>query len=156
MSTNDKQQQQQQSKKKHYEPPVRACVDGNWAVAHAAYRINDCAFIFPITPSSPMGEYSDEFATKHKLNIYGQEMKIVEMQSEAGAGTCFVFLVCLVSFFSLLSAVIRTSRGKEKKPIACVRVLYPQLIAGPTLAHSPPALFSPVPHSFLPIIATRP
>lgn len=57
----------------------KACVDGNWAVAHSAYRINDCAFIFPITPSSPMGEYSDEFATKHKKNVFGQEMKIVEM-----------------------------------------------------------------------------
>lgn len=64
----------------------RVCADGNWAVAHAAYRMNDCAFIFPITPSSPMGETSDEFATKHKKNIFGQEMKIVEMQSEAGAG----------------------------------------------------------------------
>lgn len=64
----------------------RACVDGNWAIAHAAYRCNDCAFIFPITPSSPMGEYSDEFATKHKKNIFDQEMKIVEMQSEGGAG----------------------------------------------------------------------
>lgn len=58
----------------------KACVDGNWAVANAAYRMNDCAFIFPITPSSPMGEFSDEFATKHQKNIFGQEMKIVEMQ----------------------------------------------------------------------------
>jgi pyruvate/2-oxoacid:ferredoxin oxidoreductase alpha subunit len=65
---------------------VQACVDGNYAVAHVAYRMNDCAFIFPITPSSPMGENSDEFATKHVQNIFGQEMKIVEMQSEAGAG----------------------------------------------------------------------
>lgn len=63
-----------------------ASVDGNYAVAHAAYRMNDCAFIFPITPSSPMGEFSDEFATKHVKNLFGQEMKIVEMQSEAGAG----------------------------------------------------------------------
>jgi pyruvate-ferredoxin/flavodoxin oxidoreductase len=67
----------------------KACVDGNYAVAHVAYRINDCSFIFPITPSSPMGENADEFATQHKLNVFGQEMKIVEMQSEAGAGECF-------------------------------------------------------------------
>ena len=65
----------------------KACVDGNYATAHAAYRINDCSFIFPITPSSPMGENADEFATAHKLNIFGQEMKVVEMQSEGGAGT---------------------------------------------------------------------
>ena len=64
--------------KKNYKTE-KACVDGNWAVAHSAYRINDCAFIFPITPSSPMGEFSDEFATKHKKNVFGQEMKIVEM-----------------------------------------------------------------------------
>ena len=57
----------------------KACCDGNWAVAHSAYRINDCAFIFPITPSSPMGEFSDEFANKHKKNVFSQEMKIVEM-----------------------------------------------------------------------------
>lgn len=70
----------------HYETET-ACVDGNYAVAHAAYRMNECAFIFPITPSSPMGEYSDEFATAHKKNLLGQELKIVEMQSEGGAGT---------------------------------------------------------------------
>lgn len=63
-----------------------ACYDANTATAHAAYRMNDCSFIFPITPSSTMGEVSDEFATAHKLNIYGQTMKVVEMQSEAGAG----------------------------------------------------------------------
>lgn len=66
------------TKKKTYKTE-KACADGNWAVAHSAYRINDCAFIFPITPSSPMGEFSDEFASKHKKNLFGQEMKIVEM-----------------------------------------------------------------------------
>ena len=61
------------------------CVDGNWAVAHVAYRTNDCAFIFPITPSSPMGEEVDVWAAQHKKNLFGQDMKVVEMQSEAGA-----------------------------------------------------------------------
>lgn len=68
--------------------PKMQCVDGNWAVAHAAYRMNDTAFIFPITPSSPMGEEVDEWAAQHKKNIWGYEMDVVEMQSEAGAGTC--------------------------------------------------------------------
>ena len=64
----------------------KKCVDGNWAVAHAAYRENDTAFIFPITPSSPMGEEVDAWAAQHKKNLWGQELKVLEMQSEAGAG----------------------------------------------------------------------
>lgn len=61
------------------------CVDGNWAVADVAYRMNECAYIFPITPSSPMGEEVDEWAEQGKKNLWGQEVKVVEMQSEAGA-----------------------------------------------------------------------
>lgn len=63
------------------------CVDGNWAVAHVAYRTNDCAYIFPITPSSPMGEEVDAWAAQHKKNLFGQDMSVTEMQSEGGAGT---------------------------------------------------------------------
>jgi pyruvate-ferredoxin/flavodoxin oxidoreductase len=66
-------------------PTETKCVDGNWAVAHVAYRTNDCAFIFPITPSSPMGEEVDAWAAQHKKNLFGQDMKVLEMQSEAGA-----------------------------------------------------------------------
>lgn len=65
--------------------PETKCVDGNWAVAHASYRTNDCAYIFPITPSSPMGEEVDEWAAQHKKNLWGQDLRVVEMQSEAGA-----------------------------------------------------------------------
>ncbi|KAG7357016.1 pyruvate ferredoxin oxidoreductase [Nitzschia inconspicua] len=61
------------------------CVDGNWAAAHVSYRTNDCAFIFPITPSSPMGEEVDAWAAEHKKNLWNQELKVIEMQSEAGA-----------------------------------------------------------------------
>lgn len=61
------------------------CVDGNWAVAHASYRMNDCAYIFPITPSSPMGEEVDEWAAHHKKNLWNQDLRVIEMQSEAGA-----------------------------------------------------------------------
>jgi hypothetical protein len=73
-------------KKKTYPAPELACVDGNWAAAHVAYRTNDTAFIFPITPSSPMGEEVDAWAAQHKLNLWSQELKVLEMQSEAGAG----------------------------------------------------------------------
>jgi hypothetical protein len=67
----------------------KKCVDGNWAVAHVSYRTNDCAYIFPITPSSPMGEEVDAWAAEHKKNLFGQELKVVEMQSEAGAGESY-------------------------------------------------------------------
>jgi hypothetical protein len=64
----------------------KMCVDGNWAVAHAAYRMNEMAFIFPITPSSPMGEIVDAWAEDGRRNLWGrQELKVIEMQSEAGA-----------------------------------------------------------------------
>lgn len=63
----------------------KKCVDGNWAVAHVSYRTNDCAYIFPITPSSPMGEEVDAWAADHMKNLFGQELKVVEMQSEGGA-----------------------------------------------------------------------
>nr|MBQ0091230.1 pyruvate:ferredoxin (flavodoxin) oxidoreductase [Candidatus Enterousia merdequi] len=60
-------------------------VDGNWAAADVAYRCVDCAAIYPITPSSTMGELSDEWVFQHKKNIWGVVPEIIEMQSEAGA-----------------------------------------------------------------------
>jgi len=60
-------------------------VDGNWAAADIAYRCVDCAAIYPITPSSTMGELADEWAFQHKKNIWGSVPNIIEMQSEAGA-----------------------------------------------------------------------
>ena len=60
-------------------------VDGNWAAADVAYRCVDCAAIYPITPSSTMGELTDEWAFQHKKNIWGVIPEIIEMQSEAGA-----------------------------------------------------------------------
>ncbi|MGA1873436.1 MAG: pyruvate:ferredoxin (flavodoxin) oxidoreductase, partial [Thermoplasmatota archaeon] len=60
-------------------------MDGNTAAAHVAYAFSDTAAIYPITPSSPMGEVADAWAAHGRKNIFGQIMKIVEMQSEAGA-----------------------------------------------------------------------
>lgn len=60
-------------------------VDGNWAAADVAYRCVDCAAIYPITPSSTMGELADEWSFQHKKNIWGVVPEIIEMQSEAGA-----------------------------------------------------------------------
>lgn len=60
-------------------------MDGNCAAAHCAYAFTEVAAIYPITPSSTMAEYVDEWSAKGQKNIYGQTVKVVEMQSEAGA-----------------------------------------------------------------------
>lgn len=60
-------------------------MDGNYAAAYVSYAFTDCACIFPITPSSPMAEYVDEWAAQGMKNLFGQPVKVVEMQSEAGA-----------------------------------------------------------------------
>ena len=63
----------------------RKTLDGNEAAASVAYRINEVAAIYPITPSSNMGELADEWASRGDPNIWGQVVSVVEMQSEAGA-----------------------------------------------------------------------
>jgi len=60
-------------------------MDGNTAAAYISYAFTDVAAIFPITPSSPMAEHVDEWAAKGQKNIFGQTVKVMEMQSEAGA-----------------------------------------------------------------------
>ena len=60
-------------------------IDGNTAAAHVAYAFSDVGAIYPITPSSPMAEACDEWAAQGRKNIFGQKMKMSELQSEAGA-----------------------------------------------------------------------
>ena len=60
-------------------------MDGNTAAAYISYAFTEVAVIFPITPSSPMAEHVDEWVSQGKKNIFGQPVKVVEMQSEAGA-----------------------------------------------------------------------
>ena len=63
--------------------------DGNEAAAYVAYAFSEVAAIYPITPSSPMAEHADEWSAMGKKNIFGQTVRLVEMQSEAGAcGAC--------------------------------------------------------------------
>ncbi len=64
---------------------VKMTIDGNTAASHVAYAFSEVAAIYPITPSSPMAEYADEWATAGRKNMFGQELKIAEMQSEGGA-----------------------------------------------------------------------
>ena len=60
-------------------------MDGNTAAAYISYAFTDVAAIYPITPSSPMAEVVDEWAAQGKKNLFGQTVKVQEMQSEAGA-----------------------------------------------------------------------
>ena len=64
---------------------TKMTIDGNTAAAHIAYALSEVAAIYPITPSSPMAENADEWATAGRKNIFGQKVRIAEMQSEAGA-----------------------------------------------------------------------
>ncbi len=66
-------------------PKKTITVDGNYAAAHVAYALSEVSAIYPITPSSTMGEWIDEWASQHKQNIWGKEVRVAEMQSEAGA-----------------------------------------------------------------------
>jgi len=60
-------------------------MDANEAVAHVAYRVNEVIAIYPITPSSPMGEWADQWASENVLNVWGTIPHVAEMQSEGGA-----------------------------------------------------------------------
>ena len=60
-------------------------IDGNTAASHVAYAFSEVAAIYPITPSSPMAEVADEWATAGRTNMWGQKVRIAEMQSEGGA-----------------------------------------------------------------------
>ena len=75
--------------------------DGNYAAAYVAYALSETAAIYPITPSSNMGEWVDQWASEHKTNIWGKEVSVAEMQSEAGAaGVGLVFTCPLVDPFT--------------------------------------------------------
>ncbi len=60
-------------------------LDGNEAAAYVAYRVNEVCAIYPITPSSTMAEFADQWSSEGKKNIWGSVPDVVEMQSEAGA-----------------------------------------------------------------------
>src|SRR3972149_301730 len=60
-------------------------IDGNEAAAHVAHKLNEVIAIYPITPSSAMGEWADEWASRDQPNLWGTVPRVVELQSEAGA-----------------------------------------------------------------------
>src|SRR5438270_13230582 len=78
MTAANQQQQKQQQRQ-------MVTLDGNEAAALVAHRLSEVICIYPITPSSPMCEFSDEWSAKGKTNIWGTVPQVTEMQSEAGA-----------------------------------------------------------------------
>lgn len=67
------------------EKTAKSIMDGNEAAAYIAYKTSEVCAIYPITPSSAMGEFSDEWSSDNRTNIFGQVPRVIEMQSEAGA-----------------------------------------------------------------------
>ncbi len=65
-------------------------IDGNTAAAHIAYAFSEVAAIYPITPSSPMAENCDEWATQGRKNLFGQVLRLAEMESPAPRARCTV------------------------------------------------------------------
>ncbi len=65
-------------------PRAKQTMDGNTAAAHVAYAYTDVAAIYPITPSSPMADSVDQWSAAGQKNIFGNQVKVVEMESEAG------------------------------------------------------------------------
>ncbi|HET9854784.1 MAG TPA: hypothetical protein VFR53_06985, partial [Methylomirabilota bacterium] len=63
----------------------RVTLDGNEAAAHVAYQLSEVIAIYPITPSSAMGEWADQWAAQRRPNLWGTVPAVVEMQSEGGA-----------------------------------------------------------------------
>jgi len=63
----------------------KVTIDGNEAAAYVAFRVNEVIAIYPITPSSPMGEWADQWSAENKPNLWGTIPRVVEMQSEGGA-----------------------------------------------------------------------
>ena len=64
---------------------IKKTIDGNTAAAHVAYAFSDVSAVYPITPSTPMGETADEWAAVGRKNLFGQPIRMAELQSEAGA-----------------------------------------------------------------------
>ncbi len=79
-------------------------IDGNTAAAHIAYAFSDVAAIYPITPSSPMGEVVDQWSAEGRKNIFGQTLKVQEMQSEGGAAGAVHGVLSAGAFCSTFTA----------------------------------------------------
>lgn len=83
---------------------MKKSMDGNTAAAHIAYAFSETCALYPITPSSTMGELIDAWASEGRKNLFGQSVKVVEMQSEAGAAGAVHGMLSAGSFSSTFTA----------------------------------------------------
>ena len=113
-------------------------IDGNYAAAYVSYAFSELAVIYPITPSTPMAELADEWASSGKQNLFGQVPKVVQMQSEAGvAGALHGALTC-----GALATTYTCSQGL----LLQVTILSPSFTSLPALSFL----------TFLPILTISP
>ena len=95
-------------------------MDGNTAAAHVSYAFTEVAGIYPITPSSPMADSVDQWAAAGQKNIFGTTVKVIEMQSEAGAaGTVHGSLAAGALTTTYTASQVSMSRAGSTEPSTC-------------------------------------
>src|SRR5262245_4659869 len=102
--------------------PQIITVDGNEAAASVAYRLSEVIAIYPITPSSPMGELSDEWAVQGRRNVWGFVPDVSEMQSEGGAAGAVHGALqggALATTFTASQGLLLSTTSDTPRPSAC-------------------------------------
>lgn len=102
-------------------------MDGNTAAAWISYAFTDVAAIYPITPSTPMAENVDEWAAKGKKNLFGQPVRLMEMQSEAGAAGAVHGALqagALTTTYTASQGLLLMIPNLYKLPVNCCRVFF--------------------------------
>ena len=124
-------------------PRAKQSMDGNTAAAHVAYAFTDVAAIYPITPSSPMADTVDQWSAAGLKNIFGNQVKVVEMESEAGAagavhgsGSFTLALIWSRPYYLFAAAIIAAS-SRVHKPMGLDPSVTPALttLSSPSISH---------------------
>ena len=118
-------------------------MDGNTAAAHVSYAFTEVAGIYPITPSSPMADNVDQWSAAGRKNIFGDTVKVVEMQSEAGAaGTVHGSLAAgaLTTTYTASQGLLLVGRTSLAIPLRLSRCSPKQVLQVPFTALWPPVL----------------
>lgn len=106
-------------------------MDGNTAAAHVSYAFTEVAGIYPITPSSVMAEVTDKWAADGRKNIFGQTVRVIEMQSEAGAaGTVHGSLAAgaLTTTYTASQGLLLMTPICTRSLVSCCRALFTYLL----------------------------
>ena len=121
---------------KNEKKKVIKAMDGNEAAAYASYAFTEVAAIYPITPSSPMAEHVDSWAAGGKKNLFGQQVKLVEMQSEGGAVSAM--------HGALDGGVLATSYTASQGLMLMIPTMYRPASSSPASSMWPPATSPPM------------